>query len=363
MDLEEKVEELARKVEKLETEKKELEEEVRQLKKEDKDNHVSNKISRRGFLKKLGAGAAGIGAMGLASASGLKLTNNGISNDSGLDFLDSGTDYFKINKGGPVEIKNTDLRLDTGQAIENGSGDDVYSLDGNGRPVMHTSTGLNDGDLGWYVYDDAGSYSAFRYYVGSSAPGTLEFTNTYIDMSNEPITSVRRIQGNHIYDGGYDAGSGQWKIQGHDGQISGFADGDVSISSAQEGSGGAKTATLFDYSGGSVSSERFKKNIRELNAKPYGILDVKAVTYETRDDNENTAHGFIAEHLYNWSEHAVHMKPLSEKWAHEEYVNKYGYDVGDMVPNQPKKWPVIAAHHEILRDLVARIEKLEEKVE
>jgi len=88
------VEELKNKVEKLASRVDELEEENRKLKQhispKDRENQGKDSgISRRSFLKKLGAGAIGLGALTLSPASGkMKLTPDSILKNGKTGFLD-----------------------------------------------------------------------------------------------------------------------------------------------------------------------------------------------------------------------------------------------------------------------------------
>lgn len=128
---------LEKRIDRLEKFVKDQQETIQDLKSELKEEKMGppggknqpNSISRRSFLKKLGAGAAGLGALSLApAASQLKITKNGISSDTGFNFFDSGSQYFKINNGGPVEVKNTNLSLNNGMIEKNdpGSGSDLF---------------------------------------------------------------------------------------------------------------------------------------------------------------------------------------------------------------------------------------------
>ncbi len=242
MGLESRIEELVERVDQLEKKNRDLEEEnnrikqdYRKIKQENKQikaklfgrnsSKNGNKISRRGFLKKLGVGAAGLGAFGLASASGLKLTRNGISGSSGLDFLDSGSEYFSLSSGGPLKLNSVDLdlsgntitdstqdyldltgdgnnvRIGTGQAIEDGSGFGRVEILSNGS-YLHGEGGSKDNSLGlknesksylrmgkndFDFIDRKGSFSAFKYYSSSSAPGTLELTNARLYSTENNI--------------------------------------------------------------------------------------------------------------------------------------------------------------------------------
>lgn len=110
MDTEKKVKDLIDRVEKLEEENKELKEKLAEdSRSTHKSKSSSSEISRRDFLKKVGAGAAGIGALSLSPvASQLKLTKNGISSSSGLNFLDSGNEYFSMENS-RFKLINADM--------------------------------------------------------------------------------------------------------------------------------------------------------------------------------------------------------------------------------------------------------------
>ena len=204
----EEFEELIERVESLEEEKVELKKENSELRRqiehireqklaEKAGEDETEEISRRSFLRKLGAGAIGLGALSLApAASKLTITDTGIEGSTGLDFLDSGSQYFKINEGGPVEVTGTDLRLPTGNAIEDGSG--------NSRLTVGDKTRLHDevGNIVLQAWDSAhiriqtrqgqpleirdsyGSFDAVSYLPSSSAPGTLELTKANLNLNS-----------------------------------------------------------------------------------------------------------------------------------------------------------------------------------
>lgn len=128
----------------IEERKEEIKKEAREEFREELESHVGEKesektdqdqdISRRNFLKKIGMGAAGIGAIGLApAASQLKLTKNGIFSSTGIDLsssttvdgnLDLGahnitnTDQVKSNTANITEL-NTDNITNTNQIKSN----------------------------------------------------------------------------------------------------------------------------------------------------------------------------------------------------------------------------------------------------
>ena len=113
-----KIERIEERIEKLEQKNKKLEKENQQLKKQiQKENQKQNqkdtetKISRRGFLKKLGLGAAGLGlASIIPSTSALNIKDDNLDIYTGTSKEDL-EKYLSINQGGPIQIQNTDLNL------------------------------------------------------------------------------------------------------------------------------------------------------------------------------------------------------------------------------------------------------------
>lgn len=66
-----------------------------------------DEISRRSFLKKIGAGAAGLGAASLIPGA----SAYDIRSSDGLEVFDSNGKYFDVNPGGPVTVQNTALSV------------------------------------------------------------------------------------------------------------------------------------------------------------------------------------------------------------------------------------------------------------
>jgi len=210
-------------------------------------------ISRRSFLKKLGLGA-GIGAMSLTPASALDIRDDNLNvytstgnqlnfqvNDGGpvevrnaslqirdgenielrqdssqsidfrnrvssgyVDLYDNKQDAnskFRVNAGGPVEVKNSHLRLDSGRNIEDDSGNKRIEIQSNSTWILDetgqigsNSIGLRDGndlrlqsDEQITFRDENGGFNAVKYLPSSSAPGTLELTNADLDAGSNKI--------------------------------------------------------------------------------------------------------------------------------------------------------------------------------
>jgi len=87
-------------------------------------------VSRRGFLKKLGASAIGLGALSLSPVSSYNIRSS-----DALEVYNSGTKYFDVNPGGPVEVLNSQLKV-KGNTVwhagndGSGSGLDADTVDG-----------------------------------------------------------------------------------------------------------------------------------------------------------------------------------------------------------------------------------------
>ncbi len=145
MDLEEKVEKLAERVGELEKENRKLKSKLKNDEKQE-----DQEISRRKFIKKLGAGAAGIGAMGIASASGLKLTKSGLSS--------SGSD-ISLNSSNLNSIQNLNVGSTTSGSLE---------LDG-------FQTEIKFSDLGdhYIRYDSSGSGNRRLVFEDTNGGSTL----------------------------------------------------------------------------------------------------------------------------------------------------------------------------------------------
>ena len=213
-EFEQRLEKLESSVESLKQDKEELSQQNRLLKKgieklKSSDKEIgreetkeNTRMSRRSFLRKIGAGAIGLGALSLAPAAGkLTITDTGIEGSSGLDFLDSGSQYFKINDGGPVEVQNTDLRIPTGNSLEDGGGVNRVSFNSS-HTNLYDDAGnraiqLNDGIANIIfaesgqpvrIEDEEGSFVAAKYNTSSSAPGTFDLKNAVLSGKHMSMT-------------------------------------------------------------------------------------------------------------------------------------------------------------------------------
>ncbi|MFB6208710.1 MAG: twin-arginine translocation signal domain-containing protein, partial [Candidatus Nanohaloarchaea archaeon] len=90
----------------------------------ERETDSGEEVSRRSFIKKLGLGAMGVGLASLIPSG----SAYNIRSSDGLEVWGNGTKYFDVNPSGPVEVKNADLRLATGQFIEDGGGTNRLEL-------------------------------------------------------------------------------------------------------------------------------------------------------------------------------------------------------------------------------------------
>ncbi len=224
MSIEEKLERLTEKIEKLEKENKRIEKQNKRIKQKnqqlekkieskykDRSEKGEKGLSRRGFLKKAGAGAAGLGALSLAPTSALKITKNGIDSSSGIGLQNSGSEYFKVNNGGPVEIKNTNLAFggSTNNKLIRNANDSTNAIQIEQYSLSDTETvePYNSGESGLImVHNDSANASAlFMWYSGGATTeisdqrgqfGTSEDSGNRIDVYVDSSTNALTIKNN-----------------------------------------------------------------------------------------------------------------------------------------------------------------------
>jgi hypothetical protein len=123
----------------------------------------------------------------------------GYNNNNHFEIYDELNDEsaLAIEFGGKAHVRNRNLRLDTGQAIEDGNGTNRVGIrsgntalyDEDGNPSFNAdSTGntsyARSGGF-WRVYDAANTQDAIKYTVGN--PGTLELTNANLDVKGNKL--------------------------------------------------------------------------------------------------------------------------------------------------------------------------------
>jgi len=127
------------------------------------------------------------------SASGDTITGeisvSGIDLD-GSSITDSSRDFLSIGETGD------DIRLPTGQAIEDGGGNrrfrlgtsetEIINESGDGSPSisLSSSTGTIEASVtsSWTIRDANGAFDGVQYITASSAPGTLQLSNADLDI-------------------------------------------------------------------------------------------------------------------------------------------------------------------------------------
>lgn len=121
----------------LNEEKDKLRKEIKQegLSKNEKGD--SESVSRRGFLKKIGLGALGAGALGITSASSLRLTGQTITQD--------GTNIWE---GGLFNTANSVQAESPGEVTSSRSVDTQYTNDTGGPLVVYVNADDNGYDEG-----------------------------------------------------------------------------------------------------------------------------------------------------------------------------------------------------------------------
>jgi len=126
------------------------------------------------------------------SAGTLSLPNATLDAENGIE-----------NSTGPVEVlSGNDLRLATGQAIEDGSGQSRFILKSGNTQIKnergdrvfqavggrYTRLEANSGQP-VRIRDDSGAFTALKYTTSSSAPGTLELQNAGLELFGEGADS------------------------------------------------------------------------------------------------------------------------------------------------------------------------------
>ncbi len=113
---------------------------------------------------------------------------------------DDPVDIARFQEGGDVEIPSGDLRLGTGQSIEDGSGIQRVRMHSDATQIFNDAgiIGVNlvSGvghriraypDEPVQIRDMEGDYGAINYRTSEDLPGTLEMTNADLDMSGQSI--------------------------------------------------------------------------------------------------------------------------------------------------------------------------------
>ncbi len=155
-----------------------VEEELQKKKgsEEKKSQKEKEGMSRRSFLKKAGLGALGLGAMSLMPSAAYD-----IKSSDGLEVFESGTKYFDVNPGGPVEVKNTGFNLPSNGRINFGNGNAINE----NSPYFDLVSGGGGSDK-VRIYDVANSQPIFAAQEG----GLIEVLNADLEMGRNNIKNA-----------------------------------------------------------------------------------------------------------------------------------------------------------------------------
>jgi len=130
-------------------------------------------------------------------------SNNNSTKKSFKVRTDSSTGLFSVDDSGFVNIPNGNLRLGTGQSIEDGSGQNRVELlssitrlrsssgvfpridldKGLGVTRIHTGSS----GTGFEMFDESGNFDAIKYQTSSTAPGTLRLENADLNLGNNSL--------------------------------------------------------------------------------------------------------------------------------------------------------------------------------
>lgn len=240
MSLEDKIKEaiendsLEETLEKIVDQKVEEKLEEQNTKKEEKQDSEKDEktLSRRSFLKKIGFGAAGLGAASLIpTASALK-----IKDSDGFQASSGNTEYLDVNPNGPVEVKNTNLSLASNDLDFNSTQNDGginfnYGSGWAATPLSFSAGGTEkfrvrhqDNNNQLAIYDATGSGNLIEFnesgtidlksdiYTGSTIRSNTG-KPTELNLSNSEISNQSGSAGNPYLFKFYNRGSGNLGIE------------------------------------------------------------------------------------------------------------------------------------------------------
>ncbi len=190
----------------------------------------SEEVSRRGFLRKIGAGALGFGVLSLPAASAFNIRSS-----DALEVYSNGNKYFDVEPGGPVKTNNADLQVD-GQ-LTAGTNGNFYTdtgilssvrLDGE-QTFFEANTTDSTGHAGIELIGNGESKARFEWSAGSGHANIEDAVNNSNWVVFNPGGSVDvktnlEVNGSTVWHAGND-GSGSSleadQIDGYDVQKDG----------------------------------------------------------------------------------------------------------------------------------------------
>lgn len=311
-----------------------MEEELQQMKQkldesENSEEQEDEQVSRRDFLKKLGAGAAGIGALSLPGVSAFD-----IKSSDGLEVFESGTKYLDVQPGGPVEVNNTGLTI-TGSASTTSKNSELY-LKSNDPQIEFYDTNESSGNPGrrYWFHQNSGKFYLLQDRSddggwNSPHPFTVE-TDGVVDFGFTPTASGASLATQNWVSGTHSSNSSAHHSRYTDseavsaGQNAGFTDmGNYSTNGSRDLKGNGGGRLFVTYTDGSGNPDRvvmnystdypngveIKGNLTNngntvlttadegsgngLNADKVDGKDVDEIGSDSKIANEHFAHNFI----------------------------------------------------------------------
>lgn len=198
--LKQKNKELENQISQIKKENQKLKQKIHRKQKEHK-NQKKQKVSRREFLKKLGAGALGLGALSLPGASALN-----VKTADSFDVFTTSTKGGTLGKGLTVDtnqnvsIPDGHLTLATGHAIKDSSSQSRFTVDSDASRIFnpdgdeaiamttgnHFILSPNNTSNVLEFKDNVGVYRAMAYYPDTTR-GTFELTNADLNVPKGDI--------------------------------------------------------------------------------------------------------------------------------------------------------------------------------
>jgi hypothetical protein len=191
-----------------------LENEIKHLKKNnpdaETDSHDSEgpkgeteEVTRRSFLKKLGFGALGVGALSLSPSAALDVKHRNFNVFTGPS-RNQATNYLSIEENGPVNIQNTDLNLNNQQInqVSELQVDQINGVDAiNGQDPENIDNRYTDQEAVNAVNNDAdhGSTATHNYFSGDhndlSNIDSNDHHDRYTDSEASNAAPVQEVNG------------------------------------------------------------------------------------------------------------------------------------------------------------------------
>jgi len=194
--LAEKVRKLEEQKEEIQKQNKKLVKEINEIKQDRNKRNINSKkvreqdISRRTFLKKLGLGAAGLGALTMSPTSALNIKDDDLDIYTGTSKNDL-TKYLSITQNGEVKIQNTDLMIKGETAATQNW------ASGHGLENSENSLRINAEDIGTGINGGSGTnLSLDKSVIESGGAKEINLTNLKGDLA-DPQNAKNHASSHH----------------------------------------------------------------------------------------------------------------------------------------------------------------------